>query len=241
MPAADHILACLKIVEVERAARVTVAGLDAKVLAIKTYQQRRFCHTYADILGGVRYGSASRFFLDELYGPTDFTRRDAQFARVVPALVRLFPKEIVGTVATLAELHALSEHMDTLIARELERTPVTATCYIAAWQAAGHEAERQKQIDLTIDVARSLDRLTRKPLLRNSLRLMRRPATAAGLGELQQFLERGFDTFKAMNGASEFIALVEGRERALVTALFSTAAGQTATRKGMNAAVELIP
>ncbi len=240
MPAAEHILASLKIVEVERAARAAVAGLDASVHAIKTYQQRRFCHTYADILGSVRYGSASRFFLDELYGPTDFTKRDAQFARVVPALVRLFPKEIVGTVATLAELHALSERMDTLMARDLERTPVIAANYIAAWQATGHEAERRKQIDLTIDVAASLDRLTRKPLLRNSLRLMRGPARASGLGELQQFLERGFDTFKAMNGASEFIALVEDRESALVTALFSKAAARAAS-EGTNAAPEWIP
>ena len=191
MPAAHHILACLKIVEAERAARAGQAGLDAKVRAIKAYQQRRFCHTYADILGSARYGPASRFFLDELYGPTDFTQRDAQFARVVPALVRLFPKEIVSTVATLAELHALSERMDTLMGRHLERAPVAAAEYIDAWQATDHETERNKQIDLTLEVAGSLDRLTRRPLLRNSLRLMRRPAQAAGLGELQQFLERG--------------------------------------------------
>ena len=46
--------------------------------------------------------------LDELYGPQDFSDRDAQFARVVPALVRLFPQELVETVAVLARLHALS-------------------------------------------------------------------------------------------------------------------------------------
>jgi hypothetical protein len=73
---------------------------------------------------------------------------------------------------------------------------------------------------LTLDVASRLDHFTRKPLLRNSLRLMRGPARAAGLAELQQFLESGFDTFRAMDGAQEFIRVIEDRERALAASLF---------------------
>ena len=69
-------------------------------------------------------------------------------------------------------------------------------------------------------MAARLDEFTRKVLLRNSLRLMRGPARAAGLGELQQFLEAGFDTFRAMKGAAEFMLIVESRERALASALF---------------------
>lgn len=65
------------------------------------------------MLESKRYGAASRFFLDELYGPIDFTQRDHQFARVVPALVKLFPWQIVDTVGALAALHALSEALDT--------------------------------------------------------------------------------------------------------------------------------
>jgi hypothetical protein len=54
-------------------------------------------------------------------------------------------------------------------------------------------------------VGTALDRYTRNPLLRHSLRLMRGPAQAAGLGVLQAFLERGFDTFGEMRGATEFL------------------------------------
>jgi hypothetical protein len=69
-------------------------------------------------------------------------------------------------------------------------------------------------------VGRSLDGLTRNPLLRHSLRLMRAPARAAGMAALQTFLEAGFDTFRAMRGADEFLELVGRRERALASALF---------------------
>ncbi|MEO8060649.1 MAG: hypothetical protein ABI671_20245 [Burkholderiales bacterium] len=217
-----HILEHLSVVGAERAARHSEPGLNARVLAVKSFQQRRFRHTYADLLNSTRYRPAATFFLEELYGPDDFSQRDAQFARVVPAMVRLFPAEIVGTVATLSELHALSEQLDTAMGRALTSTSVSTADYIVAWRASGTPSRRSEQIDLTLRVASSLDGLTRRSLLRNSLRLMRRPANAAGLGELQRFLERGFDNFKAMNGAREFISLVETRERTLASALFGT-------------------
>jgi hypothetical protein len=213
----DH----LTTVDVERRHRSALPGLHEKVVALKAYQQRRFSHTYADILDTARYGPAARFFLDELYGPSDFTRRDAQFARVVPALVRLFPTEVVVAVATLAELHALSESLDSAMAAELAGGSVTALAYIEAWQRTGRPADRQGQISLTLRVAGELDRLTRKPLIRKSLRLMRAPARAAGLAELQRFLEAGFETFRAMGGGEEFMAIVGTRERALASCLFN--------------------
>jgi hypothetical protein len=59
-------------------------------------------------------------------------------------------------------------------------------------------------------------------MLRHSLRLMRGPARAAGLGALQSFLEAGFDTFRGMRGAEEFLSLIGQRERALAAALFAS-------------------
>jgi hypothetical protein len=50
---------------------------------------------------------------------------------------------------------------------------------------------------------------------------MRGPAQMAGLGALQHFLETGFDTFRAMRGAGEFLATVKQREAALAQTLFS--------------------
>jgi hypothetical protein len=227
--AANAILGHLQTVASERARRDAAPELGACVLALKRYQQSRFSRTYADLLASPRYGPAARFFLEELYGPRDFSQRDAQFARVVPALVKLFPDEIVATVQTLAELHALSETLDTETALHLSRPSVDAAAYIAAWQATGRRAERERQIALTLAVGESLDVLTRNPLVRNTLRMMRGPARAAGLGELQSFLETGFDAFKAMRGAREFLDDIGRRERALAAALFGAANDVAAT------------
>jgi hypothetical protein len=235
------ILAQLKVVDAERERRSADPVLSAKVVALKAFQQRRFSKTYADLLATARYGAASRFFLDELYGPTDFTRRDKQFARVVPGMALFFPNEIVQTVSTLGELHALSETFDTTLGALLEDERITAADYIRVWQRAGRAPDRERQIALTLSVATDLDRLTRKPFLRQSLRLMRGPARAAGLPELQHFLEIGFDTFRAMNGAQEFIALIGERERALAAALFAAGSKGIDERSSMDRALASLP
>lgn len=210
----------LALVEAERARRAHDAALAGRVHLVKAFQHERFEKTYSDLLAQPRYASAARFFLEDLYGPYDFSERDSQFARIVPGLVRLFPSNMVATVASLAELHALSETLDTEMALQIDDTPLDAARYRRAWQSVGRPADRQRQIDLMLRIGRALESYTANPLLRHSLRVMRRPARAAGLGALQAFLERGFDTFREMNGADEFLRTIAKRESELAAELF---------------------
>jgi hypothetical protein len=234
-PTGQAILDQLGIVEQLRRGRALDAAHAQRVQAIKAYQAQRFERSYADLLANPRYQAAARFFLEELYGPHEFGARDAQFARIVPPLVRLFPEEIVATVATLARLHALSESLDDDMARQLEHTAVNAAAYVRAWQRTGRPEDRRLQIDLTLNIGQALERYTRSPLLRGALKMMRRPAQAAGLGELQRFLESGFDTFGAMRGAGEFLTTVRAREEALCAALFAETAVTSATQASTGA------
>ena len=259
---ATAILAQLAEVDAQRRQRGADLGLSARVQAVKQYQQRRFAHTYAALLGSARYRNAARFFLDELYGPQDFSSRDAQLARVIPALVRLFPQRIVDVVGTVVSLHALSERLDSAMGRHLmskcgsatllipprgaddvvvglgafSGSDLDAQAYAAAWQATGQPRERERQVALTLQVGTALDDLVRKPLLRRSLHLMRGPARAAGLADLQAFLERGVEAFSAMQGAAEFLTLVAQRERQLAAALF-----QAVDSDPMRIALTLLP
>ncbi len=217
----QQILEHLRAVDAQRALRARDPALAGKVGAVKHFQHERFKHSYADLLDTPRYAKAAQFFLDELYGPGDFSRRDAQFARVIPALVRLFPHEVVLTVQTLSELHALSETLDTAMAEVVPPGPLDAATYKAAWQAVGRPADREAQIVLMRHVGEALEGYTRNPLLRHSLRLMRGPARMAGLADLQTVLETGFDTFRAMKGADEFLDTVVQRERAIAADLFA--------------------
>ena len=227
-PQGAAILQCLQGVSAQRRLRSEDLALAQQVTRIKVFQQRRLEETYADLLGEPRYAPAARFFLEDLYGPGDFTRRDEEFARIVPALVRMFPREITSTVLALTQLHSLCESLDTDMGRTLGLGRLDGASYGRAWRRVGRAADREQQVALMVAVGTALDRYTRNALLRHSLRLMRGASQAAGLGSLQQFLETGFDTFRAMNGATQFLEAVASRERTLSALLF--AGGSVPTR-----------
>ena len=219
-PNAAQILRNLQAVDDERRQRRADPGLAHRVTRIKQFQQARFEATYADVLADPRYAAAARFFLADLYGPEDFSRRDDEFARIVGPLVRLFPNEVVATVVSLSRLHALAESLDTAMGHAIGDGVIDGAHYGRAWRDVGRPDDREHQVRLMLDVGAALDKYTRSTVLRQSLKLMRAPASAAGLGSLQRFLESGFDTFRAMGGADAFLDLVAERERAMSARLF---------------------
>jgi hypothetical protein len=204
-----------------RGARAADSTVGARVDAIKQYQHARFERDYAGLLNSTRHGLATRFFLDDLYGPLDFAERDAQFGRVIPALARLLPAEVMHTVASLAELHALSEDLDQQMALALTTEAVDDRSYRAAWQNMGRKSDRERQLRLLLEIGTSLDRHTRTPVLATTLKLMRAPARTAGFAQLQSFLERGLAAFTAMHGAGEFLDAVTANERRVIAELFA--------------------
>lgn len=201
-------------------------ALAAASAQVKVFQSRRFQATYADLLATPRYASATRFFLQELYGNKDYAERDRQFARIATTITRLFPKAVVETATTLSQIHELTEHLDDQMAQQWlaatgqDAAMPEAARYIHAWRTVADAPARHRQLDVVLHLGRELDRLTRKPGLRALLRMMRRPAAAAGLSSLQSFLEAGFDAFADMGGADEFLGIIAQRETMWVRCLF---------------------
>jgi len=204
-----------------RAARQADIGLAGRVAAIKRFQHTRFSRDYADLLANERYRAATQFFLEDLYSPADFADRDTQFGRVVPAMERVFPADVMHTIAQLAELHALTESLDQEMAQQVKvNAAVDDASYRGAWRAVGQSEARQRQLELLIAIGTSLDQHTRSSLLTMTLRLMRTPARAAGLGQLQSFLERGLAAFVAMKGAQHFLEAIRANEQRTIAELF---------------------
>jgi hypothetical protein len=223
---AHQIQSALQAVADLRQQRAADAALAHASAAIKRFQARRFQATYADLLGSARYKSAARFFLQELYSDKDYADRDQQFARIASTIAKLFPQAVVNTAGALAEVHALTEKLDDLMARhwlvDTQETPSStdAARYIRCWRFVADDAARQRQLAVVLELGHALNRLTRMPGLRTMLKMMRRPAGAAGLESLQKFLETGFDAFADMRGADEFLTLIRERETKWIRLLF---------------------
>lgn len=181
---------------------------------LRRWQAARLAATHADLLADRRSRAAARLFLSDLYGDRDFSGRDRDVARVVP----LLPAGLLATLADAIELGALSHAFDLRMAEELPlegggTLEIDEGRYAAAYRRVGHPRLRRRQIDLIVRVGMALDRAVHTPGIERLLRLSRLPARAAGLGELQGFLERGFAAFRQLGGAGDFLATIAGRER----------------------------
>lgn len=229
MEAAQKIRDAVHQVSQQRLLRSNNPILNQAVAQVKGFQAKRFAGTYADLLKTLPYRDAALFFLNELYGQRDFEQRDLQFARIAGALQRIFPKEVVATAVALAELHALTEELDSAMAQawlneEKDPSQSEALRYVAAWRKVARNHDRTRQLQAVLELGKELEKLTRTPGLRLMLRMMRGPASAAGLSDLQQFLESGFDNFSALahqpGCTKEFLDIVKHREARLIALLF---------------------
>lgn len=127
---------------------------------------------------------------------------------------------MLEALAGAFELHVLTLELDRATAARLPdpRAP-DATSYAEAYRDAGRWRERARQIELVEEIGGLLDSVAHRPEVGIAVRLARGPAHAAGYGVLQDFLERGYDAFRAMRGAEEFLATIARRERALMERL----------------------
>ena len=214
--------------ELERVAKLHAERRANPILAgalerLGDWQAKRLRATYADLTAQPRYANAITFFQSDLYGGGDFSRRDADLARVVPVMVRMLPARVIAAVARAVELNALSHELDRSLLARLPRADglFTVAEYSRAFRKMGNRTARERQIALIVDIGSSLDEFVKKPLIHAAMLMMRQPARLAGLGALHDFLERGFDAFRRMDGAVEFLATIAAREAALLDTIYS--------------------
>lgn len=220
---AAQMQACLEELRRLRGPQVPAPERDARA-RLKRWQAARLAGTYADLLNSDRWGPAARFFLDDLYAPKNLHERDQDVARVVPKMERLLPRQALHTLVKALRMDALSEALDADLAQRLGQAgrlmreadldePAYTGAYCEAARDPVRRAQRLEQIELVDQIGHSLDQLTRLPMLATSLKLMKKPAELAGLGELHGFLLRGFSAFAHMRGADEFLERIVQGER----------------------------
>ena len=219
-----ELAACIAEAQALRTARLSDSDPD-DFPRLKEWQAARLAGTYADLLASPRHRPAAEFFLSDLYGPKDFRSRDEELARVVPIMVRVLPARALMTLLEAVKMDALSESLDTAMVVALRKIgkseAIDWPAYVTAYRACGRRKDRELQITLVDRIGKTLDRLTRMPLIHFSLKLMSGPAHLAGLGDLHSFLQRGFDAFSFMKGADEVLAIVTERETTLMKEWFA--------------------
>ncbi|HRN61092.1 MAG TPA: hypothetical protein PLF73_01350 [Luteimonas sp.] len=184
---------------------------------LRRWQAERLQRSFRHFLHDPQRAPAAEFFLSDVYGERDFTRRDADIARVIPMMRRLLPDKLLATVADAIELGALTHELDLAMAEALGwnapgRRRLDAALYGEAYRAVGQAQVRQRQIALIGRVGRGFGRALQMRGVAALLAFSRGPAKLAGLSELQGFLERGYAAFESLEDPDAFVAEIERDE-----------------------------
>ncbi|RDV24702.1 hypothetical protein DXV75_13090 [Alteromonas aestuariivivens] len=190
------------------------------VHALQAWQCQRLLATHADLASQKRYQLAMQFFVDELYGPKDFSQRDADLARVIPKLASVLPNKAMSALDDALALNALSFELDLAMADKLQGQNLDRDSYALAYRQVGRPDDRRHQIEIIAHLGQQLADVVHIRGIGMLIKLARRPAKMAGLLTLHEFLERGFDAFKGLGDVHSFIEPVIARERALMLQLF---------------------
>ncbi len=210
-----------------RSASVLRGKQAALRMRLRGWQAARFERTYSDLMASDRYRPAAEYFLSDLYGPKDFSERDEELERFLPAITKILPASAIHTLAVGVELDLLSESLDSAMVQALlagglgAEADISEADYARAYRSCGNRRGRETQIELIIQIGTAIDSLTRKPLLKAAIALIKGPAYAARMGELHYFLDRGFKAFRHMRGAAEFLSIIRERESLILERLFA--------------------
>jgi len=223
---ADFLRAQIERVNAIRREHEASAERAAQRLWLRRWQAARLARTYDDLLADKGTRPAAEFFLSDLYGLKDTAGRDAALERVLPVMAKVLPDAALHGVGLAVELDALSEELDAQLLDVLVqamgvRGELTEQAYAEGYRRCDNYARRKHQIELIVEVGSDLAQLVRKSMVYAMLRGMRAPARAAGCGELQDFLERGFRAFKQMKEPQHFLDTIGSRETRILDRIYA--------------------
>ena len=183
---------------------LTDSNLKEKKDALKAYQVERLKFTHKECLNDPNTKEATKFFLTEIYSDKDLTKRDADLAKIVPMMCKLFPKELLIVLSDAIELDALTEVLDMKMCKNLN-VNFTDEEYMKVYREKTKYDDRKKQIQLTNALGLSLIDVVKYPLIGGLLGKMGFPAKMMGLSEMHELLNNGFNIFKNTKNVEQFL------------------------------------
>jgi len=202
---------------------------DKKELKLKktlqSFQSRRLNSTYHDLRENPEYTNIAHFFFHKLYGPEDYEFRNTSMQTLHKAMDGRAPGGMIQAVSMVIELHDLSDDLDNRMVALMIENGIGADINLAQYQSIYRKLdnydERIGQIELSLKVTRVFYDLSRKWVVRFSLRTVRSVAHFLGIGEIMDFVYEGYTAFRVIHHIDYFIETIEKRETAWHNKLWS--------------------
>lgn len=202
-------------------------GIQSAVAQLQAWQCERLLVTHSDLAKQPKYQLAMGFFVDELYGPKDFSQRDADLVRVIPKLEKVLPQKAMDALNDALLLNSISYDLDMKMTQSLQAQSADGAVvinrknYALAYREVGEYDKRKLQIDTIDHLGQQLADVIHIRGIGMLIKLARKPAQLAGLLALHEFLERGYNAFHAIGDVASFVHPVLTKEREIMQQLFS--------------------
>jgi len=180
---------------------------------------------YDDLRAKPGYSAAIDFVVTDLTG-AGIGRRDYDLSRVLPIMTRMLPTRALQSLASAMELNARVLELNLAIcqrvfARHGIDDEISEYDYCVSARDVSELDDCLWVVKMTRSAGDDLQRITRIPMIRATLRAMRSPAKAMGFSALQGFLESGYTIFTALPDADQFLDDIEGRMTEVFTRIYT--------------------
>jgi hypothetical protein len=192
------------------------AELMTTIKAVQSWQCKRLLVSHQHMYQQKRFKPAVEFFINELFGPNDFSQRDKDIARIIPKMSTFLPQKALQSLACALHLNTLSFELDFELAKRLVDTTINRDTYAKAYISCNNFASRQQQIDYIRNLGNDLADVVKIKGISSLLFISRKPAKMAGVLALHEFLEKGFKSFKNMGNVEDFITPLVNKEREIM-------------------------
>jgi hypothetical protein len=192
-------------------------------LALQIFQSHRLRRDYSDLAALPEYRDVGEFFFTELYGPHDFSERDADaqrlqhFLHLVPGVRLHDVEQILDLLSTTVALD--NDLADLLLTQQLG-LDFDEPAYERAYRAADNYATRQRQLELVHSTLHNVFQLSRSQLLGFGLRSSGLIARMAGFEAGHRFLLKGYEALHDVRSIDHFATTIYNRELARLNRIY---------------------
>lgn len=183
--------------------------------ALQAFQSNRLRRDYADLAAQPQYQAVGEFFFDEMYGPRDFSERNAS-ARRFHQFLHIVPGVHLADVEQAIELLDLTDHLDEDLTRRMldQSLPLDfdEPAYERIYRQADNYDQRLRQLHLVRDTLLNVYRLSQLPLLGLGLKQSRLLSRLAGFEGLHRFLMNGYAALHNVADVRGFADTIFDRE-----------------------------
>ena len=185
---------------------------------LQKFQQHRLRHTYDDIIDDAQYGPMADFFFTRLYASEDLSLRNSSIRKLHRKMQGQISEKISTAVSEVIDLHELSDSLDDRMALAMQAMGIGSdldeTQYGRVYRSLDNYDERLLHLSLVVETIRSFHRLSRSWTIGLSIKAAGKAARIMGLGAVMEFIQEGFESFRAIRDIEFLIGVIQEREQA---------------------------